>query len=273
MAVKREESGRRSVEVEVHVPGTPEEVWQAIATGPGVSSWFARCEIEERAGGSVACHMGPGMESVGTLTAWDPPRRFAAEGQNFGPDAPTFLTEWIVEARSGGSCLVRVVHSLLADEDDWDAQLECIESGWPGFFGVLRLYLAQFRGQSCSIVRAMGSAAETEPRLWEALATALGIASVAEGRRFAASSSDMPPLAGIVERIGAGGHRPALLRLEDPGPGIALASVFTMEDRTHAAMGLYLYGDEADAIAARDEPLWQAWMAERFLSSHSRSGR
>jgi hypothetical protein len=33
-------SGRRWVQVEVEVPGTPEEVWQAIATGPGISSWF-----------------------------------------------------------------------------------------------------------------------------------------------------------------------------------------------------------------------------------------
>src|SRR2546425_795851 len=40
MSVKKEASGRRSVQVEVEVPGTPEEVWQAIATGPGVSSWF-----------------------------------------------------------------------------------------------------------------------------------------------------------------------------------------------------------------------------------------
>src|SRR4051812_45796727 len=40
MSVKREASGRRSVQVEVEDPGTPEEVWQAIATGPGISSWF-----------------------------------------------------------------------------------------------------------------------------------------------------------------------------------------------------------------------------------------
>ena len=31
MSVKKEASGRRSVQVEVEVPGTPEEVWQAIA--------------------------------------------------------------------------------------------------------------------------------------------------------------------------------------------------------------------------------------------------
>ena len=44
MSVKKDAFGRRSVTVEVEVPGTPEEVWQAIATGPGVSSWFVPTE-------------------------------------------------------------------------------------------------------------------------------------------------------------------------------------------------------------------------------------
>ena len=39
MSVKKEANGRRSVQVEVEVPGTPEQVWQAIATGPGVGAW------------------------------------------------------------------------------------------------------------------------------------------------------------------------------------------------------------------------------------------
>ena len=38
MSVKKEPSGRRSIQVEVEVPDTPEEVWQA--TGPGISAWF-----------------------------------------------------------------------------------------------------------------------------------------------------------------------------------------------------------------------------------------
>jgi len=38
MSVKKESSGRRSIEIEFEVPGTPEEVWKAIATGPGISS-------------------------------------------------------------------------------------------------------------------------------------------------------------------------------------------------------------------------------------------
>src|SRR4051794_38416305 len=62
MSVKKEPSGRRSIQVEVEVPGSPEEVWQAIATGPGVSSWFVPTEMEEVDGKPVAVksNFGPG---------------------------------------------------------------------------------------------------------------------------------------------------------------------------------------------------------------------
>ena len=131
MSVKKEASGRRSIQVEVEVPGTPEEVWQAIATGPGISSWFAPTEFEERDGKPVAVtlNFGPGMESRSVVTAWDPPRMFASEGDGWFPGSPPIATEWSVEARAGGVCVVRVVQSLFASTDDWDDQLIGTESG------------------------------------------------------------------------------------------------------------------------------------------------
>src|SRR6185436_10890137 len=134
MSVKKEPSGRRSVQVEVEVPGTPEEVWQAIATGPGISSWFVPAAFEERDGKPVAVtlNFGPGMESRSVVTTWDPPRMYGAQGEGWG-GSPPIADEWSVEARAGGVCIVRVVHSLFSSTDDWDNQLEGTESGWPGF--------------------------------------------------------------------------------------------------------------------------------------------
>src|SRR5436305_3064302 len=101
MSVKKGASGRRSIQVEVEVPGTREEVWQAIATGPGVSSWFVPTTIDGREGGSVTGSFGPGMESTATITSWQPPHRFAAENSGWPPGAPPLATEWTVEARDG----------------------------------------------------------------------------------------------------------------------------------------------------------------------------
>ena len=39
---------------EIEVDASPEEVWEAIATGPGVDAWFmGRNEIEPRDGGAT----------------------------------------------------------------------------------------------------------------------------------------------------------------------------------------------------------------------------
>src|SRR5262245_57925208 len=125
MPVKKDASGRRYVEAEVEVPGTPEEVWKAIATGPGISSWFVPTRLEECDGGAIACSFGPGMDSASTITEWDPPRKYVADSRDdMGPNDPTVATEWIVEARSGGTCVVRVVHRWFTDRDDWDNQFE-----------------------------------------------------------------------------------------------------------------------------------------------------
>lgn len=266
MSVKKDASGRRSIQVEVEVPGTPEEVWQAIATGPGVSSWFVPTEVEERDGVpvTVISHFGPGMDSNATVTAWDPPRRFAAESGDLGPGAPPIATEWIVEARSGGLCVVRVVHSLFASGDDWDNQLTGLESGWPAYFRILRLYLTHFRGQRASAFQLMGVVPGPESETWDALTGPLGLAGAAPGERRSAPA-DAPPLSGTVEPAGEG--RQLLLRLDEPAPGIAHLAVFTMGGQVILMAYFYLYGEGAPAAAARDEPLWRAWVNERFPSA------
>src|SRR4051812_5132160 len=153
MPVKKDPSGRRSVEAEVEVPGTPEDVWQAIATGPGISSWFVPSNVEERVDGAAVSNFGPGMESVAKIKLWDPPRRFVAETVE---QAETFATEWIVEARSGGNWVVRVVHSWFASTDEWDNQFEGHTYGWQAFFRILRLYLTHFRGEPSSPIQLTG---------------------------------------------------------------------------------------------------------------------
>ena len=85
MALKKEPSGRRSIQVEVEVPGTPEEVWRAIGTGAGISSWFVPSKMEERQGGELVCTFAPGMDSHATITSWQPPHYMAAESRYLRP--------------------------------------------------------------------------------------------------------------------------------------------------------------------------------------------
>lgn len=263
MSVKRDASGRQSIQVEVEVPGTVEEVWKAVATGPGISSWFCPTEIEEKTGGVIRTLMGPGMESLARVTAWDPPCRLAAEGPGAGPDAAPMTTEWIVEARAADACLVRVIHSMSGGTDEQREQLEGIECGWPYFFAILRVYLAHFRGQPTSIVRTMQQGSDPVNDAWSALTDALGITSLRNGARWT-SPPGTPSLTGVVEQVDGHKQPYAAIRLDGPISGIASASAFAMGDCAMVTMGIYLYGGEAPAIAARDEPAWQAWMNELF---------
>jgi uncharacterized protein YndB with AHSA1/START domain len=264
MSVKKDASGRRSIQVEVEVPGTPEEVWQAIATGPGISSWFAPAEFEERDGKPVAVtlNFGPGMESRSVVTAWDPPRKFASEADGWFPGSPPIATEWSVEARAGGVCVVRVVQSLFASTDDWDEQLIGTESGIPGSFRILRIYLTHFRGQRSAFMQFMAPVAGTPADAWATLTAALGFNGVGAGQGWAVPAG-VPALGGVVENVSQSPPG-ALLRLDQPGPGTA--ALFTMDfgGSVMAAFSFYLYGDQAAATVAREMPLWQAWIQERF---------
>ena len=268
MSVKKDPSGRRSIQVEVEVPGTPAQVWDAIATGPGISAWFVPCQVELGKDGTptkMVMTFGPGMDATATFTAWEPPHRFAAASEIAGPGTPAMATEWTVEARSGGTCLVRVVHSLFASTDDWDNQLESTESGWPSFFRVLAIYLKHFRGQPSATMQVMvpGSGAVIET--WRAFSDALGIAHPRPGQKCAGTSG-VPRLSGTVENFAdSATHPTVVMRLDEPTSGVATLGAF--DCGAPAAMvlvGFYLYGKDAKAVAEREEPLWRAWLGEKF---------
>jgi len=259
MPVKKDASGRHYVEVETEVPGTPEEVWQAIATGPGISAWFVPARIEEREGGEVVLDFGPGMESKGVITVWDPPRRFVGENEGMGSGSPTVADEWTVEAKSGGTCRVRVVHSWFASTDDWDNQYESVESGWPAFFRILKVYLAHFRGQPSEIIAVMGMSSENKSVVWNKLLGSLGLARLAEGQRVQ-TANRAPRLAGVVEHIVDKDYEELFLRLEEPTSGVAHFLPVEMGGQVCLSVRLYLYGTQARAVAAREAPVWQAWI-------------
>ena len=271
MSVKIDpETGERSVAVETEVPGTPEEVWRAVATGPGISAWFVPTEVAEHEGGAIVFDLGPGMgSSTGVITGWEPPHRLAYEEREWMPGAPPVATELHVEApvegRPGGTCLVRMVHSLFTDKDDWDGQLESFENGWPPFFRVLAGYLRHFAGQRCSQVRVAGTVSGTAEDAWAALAGGLGLPEPREGERLAVTAPGSPALAGVVEwATERDGNRGTVLRIEEPAPGFALLGTFAWAGSAFASVSLYLYGDEGAAAVDPAADAWQAWMTARF---------
>jgi hypothetical protein len=202
------------------------------------------------------------MEIRSSVKAWQPPQSYIAEGPGMN-GAPPMAIEWNVEARAGGVCVVRVVHSLFASTDEWDDQLEATKVAWPGFFRTLHLYLAHFRGQRSENLHFVAPVAGTEAEAWEALTSALGQKGLKVGQRFSAPPG-VPALSGHAKYLSENPYD-ALLLLEQPGPGVAALGTFHMGgDNSMVVLGFYLYGDDAPETAAREQPIWQNWFQERF---------
>lgn len=268
MPIKKDGTGKRWVELEFLAPGTPEQVWQAMATGPGNAAWFTKATIEEKVGGVLRFEFGPGMSSSGEVTAWEPPFRFGYVEKDWSEGAPPVATEITITSRAGGQCVVRMVHSLFTSSDDWDDQMESFESGWPGFFGVLRIYLANFAGKTGASfqVMAMGIAGD-DLAVWSRLTRELGLAGANAGEPRQTASGPQN-LSGVVERIQQDDKmRLITLRLEAPASGVAMLGTYRGSAGVNASMSIFFYGDDAAETAAASERLWRHWFGETFPSA------
>ncbi|MDH5289536.1 MAG: SRPBCC domain-containing protein [Acidimicrobiia bacterium] len=248
----------RRIELEIEVPGTPEEVWRAIATGPGISSWYVPHVVEEREGGAASASFGPGpeMQIQGRVAAWEPPHRIVFDG---GEGVGGFAFEWLVEARGQGSCVVRLINSGFGTGDEWDDQYDAMTEGWKLFLLNLRLHLEHFKGQTAAASLPMTMWSDGPEGAWATLVAALGLPDhPAEGDHVAVTAADAPPLAGTVVRSEPG--KLALL-VDTPAPGTAFVAA---ERHGPVSCGvsvwMYLYGPEGAAAAERDEPRWRSWL-------------
>ena len=292
MPVRKDKDGYRYVEAEVEVPGSPDEVWQAIATGKGISSWFVPTTVDERAGGETVSRFGPGMDAVSKITRWDPPRRYVAESNESddaeagepGAGPGTVATEWIVEARTGDTCVVRVVHRWFSETDEWDAEFEGHAYGWASsFFRMLNLYLTHFAGRDCSAFDLSAFSASPPAETWHRLISAFRLDPVTQRVE---SIGDAPELAGTVvstevtdpellavrerspivraAREGLNGENPELLvLLNTPAPGFAHFFIMPMGEQTMVSVRFYLYGESGAGIASGTERKWNDWLTSR----------
>lgn len=266
MPIKKDGTGKRWVEMEVLMPGTPEQVWQAMATGDGNASWFTKATIEERVGGGLRFDFGKDMSTTGEVTIWEPPHRFGYVEHEWQEGAPPVATEITITSRSGDQCIVRMVHSLFSSSDDWDDQMEGFEGGWPGFFEILRIYLRYFAGQGSASARVMASTKGDHLAVWSRLLKELefGGANVGEHRT---TSPHPEALSGVVERVQQDAQqRYAIMRLDVPSPGVALFGTCGSGDSVNVSMIIFFYGNGATDKALASERLWQVWFDETFPS-------
>jgi uncharacterized protein YndB with AHSA1/START domain len=216
---------------EVEIAAGPEEVWQAVTTASGSAAWSFPADVEPRVGGAVRLHRGPfGPDASATVTAWEPPHRFAYEERAAAP-VPAIATEFLVAAREDGSCVVRVVSSLYADGEGWDDVAEETGTGWRMALLLLRSYVTHFAGRPAArldLTVPVSAPPAARAEVGALVAMALGLSGLAEGAPFRLPEN-APHASGTIEHLGTCF---VLLRAEQPAPALFAISSFPMDPDT-----------------------------------------
>jgi uncharacterized protein YndB with AHSA1/START domain len=157
---------------EAVVGATPEQVWEAIATGPGISSWFVgRTQID---GDAVLTDFGDGWMPAGTVTSRVPPRHFAHRSEQ-APDGRFVAYEYLIEGGDGSATVLRAATSGFLPGEDWADEYEAMQLGTAMFFATLVEYLRHFPGRVARPVTAFGPPVTDWPQAWGALYQKLGL--------------------------------------------------------------------------------------------------
>jgi uncharacterized protein YndB with AHSA1/START domain len=243
-------AGEFEIRREVELPATPEEVWEAVATGPGNAAWLFPNELELREDGTPAKGSG--------VTVWDPPRKFAVRVE--GEDGWFNAIEFVLEGRDGGSTVLRYMHSGIF-VDDWDNQYDAAGQHTDFYLHTLGQYLEHFNGRTATYVGDVpggiqAPAASARPDGFSVLRRALGLADgVAEGDSVRLEPQGVDALDGVVDYA-----RPNFL-------GIRTADgLYRFFGRNAfgqpVGVALHLFTDGVDPEQAKQP--WQAWLNTVF---------
>ncbi|HEY6739595.1 MAG TPA: SRPBCC domain-containing protein [Actinopolymorphaceae bacterium] len=248
-------SERRQVEKEIRLDATPEEVWELISTGPGLSAWFVPHDFDDDAGGSA--DFGGGNTQAGRLLDVEPGRRIVFGAPEDENGVVPMALEFLVEGRDGGGTVLRLVQSGFMG-DDWEAEYH--SSGWDLFLHNLSSYLTHFAGRRATGVVATVFTSAGAATVWERFFRALGVRSDVEvGEKVSLASSLPETVTGIVDVRAQGvfGIRAdhALYRFVGEG-----ADAFGMVSLTH-----YFYGVDVDLTERT--AAWQGWLEGLFPPS------
>src|SRR5262245_23831536 len=165
-----------TIEDEVDVDASPDDVWSAITLGPRIDSWFTgRNEVEPRTGGTARTDVG-GFVLESTVTTWEPPRRLVYRGAE-GPDGAFMEVDWRIDPRVGGGATVHFARSGRLAGVDGRTEYEALKKGDPMYVRKLARYLEFFNGRTAACNVAARGPDVDGARFRSTLRSALGLSA------------------------------------------------------------------------------------------------
>jgi uncharacterized protein YndB with AHSA1/START domain len=239
---------------DIDVDATPEQVWEAVATGPGWDSWFmGRNEIEQREGGEVRWSIG-GFTATSKVTAWDPPRRFASTA-DAAPDGTMHQFDYRIEPREGGKSTIRYVHSGYLGGDDWETEYAAMNEGDPMYLHKLAEYVTYFSGRFATPIDAHGPGVADRDEAIRVFQEGLGVGGddLREGDQVRLTPDGLPAIEGVVDYVS-----PSFLGVRT-SDGL-FRFIYGFDGST--MVGHHLFTDGVDQ--QREETAWASWLGRLF---------
>jgi hypothetical protein len=216
------------IEREVVLPATPEEVFAAVTTG--TANWMFPTPAPE-----------PGSPIIKN---WEPPNRVTVRQD--GEDGWFNALDFIIEAREGGTAVLRYVHSGIFT-DDWENQYDGAGKHTDFYHHTLTQYLQYFRGRSATYAEIAGPESSSYPTALDSVKKSLGVSAVGDTIRL--ELPGLAPADAVVDYL-----NPYFIGLRTP-------------DALHRVFGRNNFGGTVDATAhlfgedADKEQTEQAWRA------------
>ena len=180
-------AGTRKIRLSAEIAATKDAVWEAIATGEGIASWFSPfASVEEGKGGTVTVSWVEGADWPSRITVWQPGSHLrlvdlsdleaAAQG--------TALTLDYHLSSDDGHTRIHLVNSGLPATPDFDEHFHMTTNGWRFFLWNLKHALERHPGVPRRMISARPWVTENRDEVWERLFGEEGV-----GKRGGAEAS------------------------------------------------------------------------------------
>ncbi|MEW6476740.1 MAG: SRPBCC domain-containing protein [Actinomycetota bacterium] len=226
---------------EIPLEATPQQVWEAIATGPGLAAWFMPMELD--------------LDSP-TVTSNEPGRRLAVR-LPANPDGSFHSFDYRIEPAGRAGAVFRFRHSGFTS-DDWGEEFEAVTSaGWDMYLHTLSQYLAHFAGRPAHYVEAEAPPASADEAAWPRLLAAMGLSQpVKEGTGLRFDVPRLGAVEGVVDYVS-----PTFVGLRAP------AALIRFHGRGRiglpVAVSMHIYVSTSYDVEGAQRA-WESWLADVF---------